>query len=45
MEMEDDLIFNVSGRQPFFFKWKTTSIFFQMEGDLNINVNGRWPQV
>ena len=26
------------------FKWKTTTIFVQMEDDLNILVNGRQPK-
>ena len=35
--MEDDLNFSGNGRRPQFFrKWKTTSIFQDMENDLNI---------
>ena len=44
--MEDDLHFLGNGRQPnlfgngrrpqFLWKWKTTSIFLEMEDDLNL---------
>ncbi len=35
-EFEDDLIFLVNGRRPQFWgKWKTTSVFVEMEDDLN----------
>jgi hypothetical protein len=34
--MEEDLNILANGRQPQYFgKWKTTSIFCQMEGDIN----------
>ena len=40
----DNLNFKVNGRQPQFeCKWKTTSMFIQMEDNLNFNVNGRQP--
>jgi hypothetical protein len=52
--MEDDLNFVPNGRRPQYFgKWKTTSIFRQMEDDpifwemednLNILADGRWLQ-
>ena len=50
--MEDDLTFSGDGRRPhYFWKWKTTSIFQEMEDDLNfswnkrhINSSGNWRQ-
>jgi hypothetical protein len=43
--MEDDLNFSGNARQPQFFrKWKTTSIFQEMQDDLNFSGNGRRPQ-
>ena len=35
--MEDNLNILANGRQPQYFgKWKTTSVFWEMEDDLNI---------
>ena len=41
--MEDDIIFFLIEDELFFFKWKTTQFFDQMEDDLNILLNGRRP--
>jgi hypothetical protein len=37
--MEDDINFSGNGRRPqFFMKWKTTSIFQEMEDDLKFRI-------
>ena len=43
--MEDDLNILAIGKQPEYFgKWKTTTIYWQMEDDYNILANGRRTQ-